>query len=282
MNELMMLTKRHIKTYLRDKTSVFFSFLSILILLGIYLLFLGRMFASIPGLNEMQQSRFIVGFIMGGVLVVGTITLSLGVLGTYVSDLEFKRINGFLVTPVSRQKLTLSYYIATVIVTVALSIMMFMLAFLYLGLTAGVWYSALLIIKAVGLLTLFCLISIPIIIIIMTFVKSNAAFGTVASLVGTLIGFISGIYVPLTMLDNFTQSVATLLPFSHMTMHLKKLLIGNEILSIIPAEHMEGLGIMSLKIFGLEINTYLLFTIFTVLSLALLLISYYRMNKKAK
>ncbi len=282
MSELMTLTKRHIKTFLRDKVSVFFSFLSIIILLAIYLLFLGKVFSAIPGIDAAQQGRFTIGYIMGGVLVVGTLTLSLGVLGVYVTDLESKKINGFLVTPVSRQKLTLSYYIATVVVTLVLTIIMFLLASLYLGLNSGVWFNLMLVLQAIAVLTLFCFISVSLNMVIMTFVKSSNAFGTVSSLVGTLIGFISGIYIPLTMLDDFTQTIASILPFSHMTMYLKKLLIGNDILSKIPAKDIEGMGIVNLKLFGLEINDYLLFAIFTVISIGILTISFYRMNKKAR
>ena len=40
MNDILVLTKRNIKIYLRDKAAVFFSFLSIIILLALYFLFL--------------------------------------------------------------------------------------------------------------------------------------------------------------------------------------------------------------------------------------------------
>ena len=46
MYSLISMTKRHILIFLRDKTAVFFSFLSVLILLTLYFLFIGRQFTS--------------------------------------------------------------------------------------------------------------------------------------------------------------------------------------------------------------------------------------------
>lgn len=282
MKELTALTKRHTKNYLRDKISVFFSFLSILILLAIYLLFLGQVFAAIPFLSDSEQARFTIGYIMGGVLVVATLTLSLGIIGTYVNDLESKRINSFLVTPIHRRKLIISYYITATLITVFLTLIMFMLSFLYLGLVLGVWYNLLLIMRIVGIIILYVCISTPIIVFLVTFIKSNSAFATLSTIIGTLIGFISGIYIPITVLGSFTKFISTLLPFSHMTMHLRKVLIGNDILKNIPGEYLTEMGIVDLPIFGVNVNIYVLFAIFIACSAGLLLLAYHVTNRKSK
>lgn len=282
MAEFVSLVTRHIKVYLRDKTSVLFSFLSIIILLAIYVLFLGAQFDNIIGFTKIQKEVFKMGFIFAGVLVVGTITLSLGVIGTYVADMELKRLDGFLVSPLKRSKLIFSYFVATVLVTFVLCLIMFLLATLYLGITSGYWYSIKTILNVVLILLLFVCISSPILILMVSFIKSMNAFGGLTSIVGTLIGFISGIYIPLAMLDNFTRTLASILPFSHMSIYLKRLLIGNEILDLMPIKAQESASVSYITVAGLELNIYVIFAIYAVISLGLLTLAYFRMTKKAK
>lgn len=280
--KLWTLTKRHIKTYLRDKVSVFFSLLSVIILLAIYLLFLGKMFGDLEGLSKIDASRFTNGYIMGGVLVVSTITLSLGVLGVYVTDIEKNKMNGFLVSPVKRQTLTISYYLATVIVTFLLTTLMFILSFLYLGITGHYWYSIVTILQSIGVIAIYSLISISLMVFAVSYVKTSNAFGALSSIVGTLIGFIAGIYIPLSVFDVVTKTVASLMPFSHMTIFFRRLLIGSDLLDKIPQEAIKESGIEYLKFAGINLNIYVILSIFVGISMLFLVFSYLRMNKKSK
>ncbi len=280
MKQLIMLTKRNMLNYFKDKQSVFFSFLSVIILLVIYLLFLKNMFGELPGLTAQQESRFFVGYIIGGVLVVATLSLSLGVIGNLVSDFETKKINGILVTPVSRYKLTLSYFISTVLITTLFTIAMFVIVVFYLGITSGYWYSFDKILSTCALLVLYVIISSSLMVMVVSFIKSINAFGAVSSIVGTLVGFVSGIYIPLTMLDAFTKTIASLIPFSHMTLFLRKVLIGDEIFGMLPDEAIQGAGLAPIKIFGADLHVSIIFSVAFVLSLVLILIAYIRINRK--
>lgn len=282
MNDIITLLKRHIKNYLRDKASVFFSFLSVIILLAIYMLFLGKQFSDLPMLTSIQKAYFSLGYIMGGVLVVNTVTLSLGVIGTYVIDIEQKKIDGFFVTPLKRYKYIVSYYIATTLVTLVFSLLMLFAVVVYLGLTTTVWYPLTSILSFALIVTLYVFISSPIMIFIASFLKSNNALGAVASIVGTAIGFISGIYIPLTMLDSVTQSIAALLPFSHMTVYLRKILIGNDIIALLPEEAINGFALIDLKLFNYSIPTGVALALSTALAFALLIVAYFKVNKKHK
>ena len=281
MSEILTLTKRNIKNYYRDKTAVFFSFLSVIILLGVYILFLGNMYNDITFSTEILKTRFMIGYIMGGVLVVNTLTLSLGVIGTYVNDLETKKINGFLVTPIKRWKIIVSYYLSTFILTLILTLFMFLLVVLYLGIN-GYWYSFVNILEAIFTICLYVFISVPLVVMLVSFISSNNAFGALSSIVGTLIGFISGIYIPLSILDPVTNSLAAILPFSHMTIYLRRLLIGSDIINSLSADVMHSTSLNYIKFFGININIFLLFGIFLLLSFGFIVIAYIKMNKKAK
>ena len=282
MTEFASLTKRHIKIFLRDKVSVFFSFLSVIILLFVYLIFLGKMFGNMEGLSEAQNSLFSLGYIIGGVLVVSSLTLPLGVIGTFVTDLETRRINGFLVTPIKRYKLILSYYAATALITIFFVLIELVMACLYIGLSTGIWQSFINYLAMGGVAIVYVLISSPIVVFLVSFIKSSNSFGALSSIIGTLIGFISGIYIPLYVLDSFTRSLASLLPFSHMTIFLRRLLIGENLLSTMPTEALEQAGVQYLQIFGLEVNIFIVLSVFLVVSVSLLAGAYHNMNKKAK
>ncbi|MDD2445946.1 MAG: ABC transporter permease [Clostridia bacterium] len=282
MYELSTLVNRHIKNFLRDKMSVFFSFLSIIILLGIYLLFLGSFYSELSILTGVENTIFILGYIMGGVIVIGTITLSLGVIGSYVSDLESKRINGFLVSPIKRSTLTLSYYLSTVILTLFLTLIMFFLMFFYLGISLGYWYPPMLVLSAILTITVYVFISTSLVVFLATLIKSNNAFGGISAIIGTVIGFVGGIYIPISMLSSFMVSFAGLLPFSYMTIFLRKMLIGNELLLKVPNEALVGMGLIDLNPFNLNLSMYWILGIFIALSFALLMLTYFRVNKKTK
>lgn len=281
MKDIFRLSFRHIKNFYRDKVSVFFSFLSIIIMLLIYILFLGKLYDSIPFPTQLLKTRFMIGYIMGGVLVVNTLTLSLGVIGTYVDDIATKRIESLLVSPVKRYKITLSYFFSTFFLTLILTMVMFFLAMLYLGFS-GYWYGFGQVMSILGLIVLYVFISTPLTLLLVSFVTTMNAFGAVSTVVGTLIGFFSGIYVPLSIMGDAIKGIATVLPFSHMTIHLRRILIGKDILSVMPAETIEESSLGYLGIFGLEVNIYILLAIFLAVSLLLLLLSYLRMNKKTK
>jgi multidrug/hemolysin transport system permease protein len=250
-------------------------------MLLIYLLFLGNLYDNVPFPTEIEKTRFIVGYIMGGVLVVSTLTLSLGVIGTYISDISSRRIDALLASPVKRYKITLSYFISTFVLTLVLTVAMFFLVMLYLGFS-GYWFTFAEVMLILGTILLYMFISTPLILLIASFINSMNAFGAVSTIVGTLIGFLCGIYIPLAMLGDFIKSVATVLPFSHMTIHLRRILIGEDILALMPEEAIKSNSLDYLSVFGLEINIYLLLAIFLALSLLFLFFSYLRMNKKTK
>ena len=106
MDSLLRLTIRDARVYLRDRTSVFFSLLSVLIIVGMYALFLGdstvrsienNLGGSVEGVHWMVDA-----WIMAGILAVSSMTVTLGALGVLVDDESRKRLGAFLVAPVKQ------------------------------------------------------------------------------------------------------------------------------------------------------------------------------------
>ena len=100
MREIKAMTKRNLLIYFRNKSAVFFSILSALILLAIMVVFLGE--SSSEGLldalnqygtgtaeeNAKNASWLVQLWIMGGILGINSVTVSLTAIGSMVEDEE--------------------------------------------------------------------------------------------------------------------------------------------------------------------------------------------------
>lgn len=218
MDMIWKLSMRNIKVYVRDRMSVFFSFLSVMIVIGLYALFLGKVqvdnIKSMVG--DIEGARFLVdSWIMSGLLAINAVTVTLGVLGTMVYDIEYKRFPDFIVAPVSRTSVVLSYLVSAWIIGFVFSLIALVASELYILSGGGELLSPIKMLEIVGLLTLAVISSSSIMFLIASFLKSGSAFGTLSTLLGTLIGFITGVYVPLGILPEAVQKFVVLVPFSH-------------------------------------------------------------------
>ena len=291
MYELQSLVKRHMLRFLRDKTAVFFSFLSIIILLALYFLFIGKSYTSgtdLSVLSDTTQTYVIAGIMMGGILVINTISLSLGMMGNIIMDLEQRKLDAFLVTPVKRYKIILSYYLSSIIVTATLTLVMWILTILYVGIAANHWYSLSIIINVSLYLILFTFISATLMIYLTTLLKSVNAFGTLSGIIGTFIGFVSGIYMPLISLGKTTTYIASVIPFTHMAIILKQMLLKEPMELMIeegvPLNVMEQLyvvyGTTEIGVLGNTVSMTIIMIASLGLAFALLYFAYRNMTKK--
>lgn len=298
MNDLLALVKRNILVFLRDKTAVFFSFLSIIILLSLYFLFLGKLYTqSLDGISDNLKTYLSTSQMMGGILVINTLSLSLGMMGNLVNDLETQKINAFLVTPVKRSKIIIGYYISSFIVTTILSILIWFATILYVGLSSGFWYSISTILFVLLLLILFTLISSSVMVLLTSFLKSNNAFGTVSGILGTFVGFIAGIYMPLANFGKGMKYTASLLPFTHMTILLKGILLKEPYLLLekellknvsqtevtqIMSELKTAYGTAEIGIFGIDIPLVYILIIFGLIGVGLIVLAFKNIKNNIK
>ena len=284
MYDLMSLVKRNTLTFIRDKAAVFFSFLSVIILLALYFLFIGRQYTSgLDMIDDNMKTFLSISVIMGGVLVINTVSLALGIMGNIITDLQYKKLDAFLVTPVKRYKIILSYYLTAIMITSILTLLMWLLTVLYVGISSGYWYSFLTILKVSGLLVFYTFISATLMIFLTTILKSVNAFGALSGILGTFIGFMSGIYMPLSVLGKSMVYVASLVPFTHMTILLKQILL-KEPYALLPGEAVEGISIFygtnEVGILGQSVGMIWIMIATLLLSFLLLYFAYRNMSKK--
>jgi multidrug/hemolysin transport system permease protein len=283
--------------FLRDKTAVFFSFLSIIILLVLYFAFLGENFVSElrdPAYANLIDPKLIdyikISNMMGGILVINTVSLSFGIMGNIITDLEQRSLDAYLVTPVKRYKIIFSYYASSIIVTTFFTVVMWLFTIIYVGLLSGYWFPISVIFYAMALLIFFTFISASLMIYLVTLLKSVNAFGTLSGVLGTVIGFTCGIYMPLVILTPAIQSVASAIPFTHMTILLKNELL-EEPMRLLTAslgtdEAVNQLkpyfGMNEIGLFGNDVNMFWLMVASAVIADILLYLGYRNMSKKIK
>lgn len=297
MYEFNSLVKRHMLKFLRDKTAIFFSFLSVIILLVLYFAFIGENFVSElrdPAYASMLDPGLIdylkISNMMGGILVINTISLSLGIMGNIITDLEKRSLDAYLVTPVKRYKIVFSYYVSSIIVTTFFTIVMWGFTIIYTGLQSGYWFPVSVIVYTAGLLIFFTFISASLMIYLVTLLKSVNAFGTLSGILGTLIGFMCGIYMPLVLFSKTVQNVASVIPFTQMTILLKNVLLKEpmRLLTVSfgsdeAAQQMKPyFGMSEIGLFGADVSMIWLMIGSCLIAGLLLYLGYRNMIKKIK
>jgi multidrug/hemolysin transport system permease protein len=218
MQTLAILVARNIKLYLRDRLSVFFSFLSALIIIMLYALFLrNNLVHSIA--QESGSAKFaswlVDSWLMAGIIVVNSINVSLGVLGLMISDKTGNRLRSFLIAPVSRGTIVSGYLVAAWVIGSILTILTFIVGEIYIKLNGGELLSVVGMLQVIGLIILNVFSSTSIIFCAVALMKTEGAFQTFSTIMGTVIGFIMGIYVPIGVLSESIQTFTKLFPATY-------------------------------------------------------------------
>ncbi|MFW5794425.1 MAG: ABC transporter permease [Bacillota bacterium] len=222
---LFSLVIRNLKKYLRDKAAVFFSFLSVIIILLLYILFLGKMqidnltslLGDINGLGWLVSS-----WIMAGILMVSTVTVPLGAIGGLIDDRNDQILDDFYVSPISKNKLALSYLISAWVIGFILVFVNLIIGQIYVVSQGGEFLNIFAFIKIIGLMILSIMTFSSFFFYISIFIKTRNAYGTLSTIVGTFIGFLGGIYIPIGVLSTPVQNVMNVLPTAHAVTIIRK------------------------------------------------------------
>ncbi|HEY4696124.1 MAG TPA: ABC transporter permease [Candidatus Hydromicrobium sp.] len=216
MTVIINLIKRNLKLFFRDRTSVFFSLLAIFIIIGLYVLFLGNMMVN--NLKDLlgNDARFIINsWVMAGILSVTSITTTMGAFGIMVEDKTKKISKDFLSAPFKRSQLAGGYIISSFIIGVIMSIVALIIAEVYILANGGSLLGFMLLLKLFGAMLLSVFAGSAMVFFIVTFFKSSNAYATASTIIGTLIGFLTGIYIPIGSFPSTVQTVIKIFPMSH-------------------------------------------------------------------
>lgn len=235
MEALWSLVSRHNKVFMRNRMLVFFSLLSVLIVITLYAIFLQK--TQLDAIEQVvpvtDAIRIMVNeWMVAGLLSIIAVTTTLATFGIYVRDLETKATADFLTTAVSRTKIQLSYVLSALVIGFGMSVIAFIFCEIFLVWSGAEVLSLSKILKVLGIILLSVILSSTINLFLVLFVKTETTFSTLNTIVGTVIGFLCGVYVPIGALPSYVQSIIHFFPVSHTTVLLRQTFMSDSITTV--------------------------------------------------
>lgn len=228
MREIYYLTKRNMLLFLRDKAAVFFSILSMLIVLALMVIFLGNMncenvvdaLAENGGIrdtaaDEKNAEYLIKVWTLAGILLTNAVTVTLTVMGTMVQDETRNKLVSFYAAPVRRIRLALGYILSSWLVGICMCVLTLVAGEAYMGLSGFPLFSASDCIALFMMIVLNTFVWAAFAYLLALFIHSESAWSGVLTIVGTLVGFVGAIYLPMSMLPKGVANVLKHLPVLH-------------------------------------------------------------------
>ena len=217
---LMRLTERNIKVFIKDKANVVFSMLAPLIVLALYVLFIGRMQSDgiIASLAEYGVSAddavraFSDSWMLSGVMATSCITVPLCACGTMVYDKNRGVSSDFAASPIPAWLPSAAYFLSVVAAGLIICIIVLGVCFAWLGVSGSWLLSAGDVFACIGLTFLSVLSSSTLLVFLIGFLKSEGAFTGINVIIGTVTGFLTGAYIPV---SNFPAAVQYVTLFVH-------------------------------------------------------------------
>lgn len=249
--QIVALVKRNFKIFFKDKGVLLPSLISPLILLFLFIAFLGNVyrdsirsvaagFEISGGLVESIAS----GWLVSSLISVCAVTIAFTANTVMVQDKVSGARNDLLVSPVSERTLALSYFLATYLVTAVMCFMALGAGFIYMAI-AGWNLSALDFLLTVADTLLLVLFGTALSSAVCHFMNSQGGVTAVEATVSAAYGFLCGAYMPLASLTKWLQNALMLLPGTYGTGLLHRHLMGGAIDAMaeegVPSAVIEGM-----------------------------------------
>lgn len=218
---------RNLRLFFRDRAGVAFSLLGALIVFVLYALFLSDLQArsiasSFPDAEMSDVRAFVDTWMFAGIIAMTSSTTSLGALGVFVDDAATGRVRDFLVSPIRQWQLVLGYLLATVVVALVMTVIVLMVSLGYLFLVDGVTIGLAEVVATLVWITLSCSAFAALWAFVASFLRTTAAFSALATVVGTLIGFLAGAFIAVGLFPSGVRDVVNALPFAQSAMLMRR------------------------------------------------------------
>lgn len=243
MRTFLALTKRHIKVFFKDKGLFFSSLITPIILLVLYSTFLAKVYKDsfVQGLGGFEiDEKLIDGTVaaqlFSSLLAVSCVTVAFCSNIIMIQDKNDGIRSDFIVSPVRKSTMGLSYFAASLLSTLIVSFTATIACFIYISIK-NCWYMSfadvMLIMVDVVLLTTF---GTALSSIVNVFLTTNGQAQAVGTIVSAGYGFLCGAYMPIKSFGDGLRNALMFLPGTYGTS-----LIRNHSLNGVFAE-MESVG----------------------------------------
>lgn len=222
------MTKRNVKIFFKDKAMFFTSLITPMILLVLYMTFLAKVYrdsfaSAVPDGFEIDKNLLngmVGGEIFSSILAVCCVTVAFCSNLLMVNDKVSGARKDLVISPTKKSVFALSYYVATLISTLIISITATAACFVYIAVQG--WYlsfaDVLLVFFDVFLLTMF---GTALSSCINVFLSTNGQASAVGTIVSAGYGFICGAYMPISSFGVGLQNFLGFLPGTYGTSLLR-------------------------------------------------------------
>lgn len=216
--------RRNLRIFFRQKSAVFFSLLGVFIVIGLYVLFLGDVWIS--SLEGVAGAKALMScWIIAGIVSITPVTTAMGAFQVMVEDRANGGARDFYASPMPRWKLLGGYMACSYLVALIMSLLSLALGEAYIVYSGGALLTLEELSRVLGIVLVSTLCSGSLVFLLVSFFSSNSAFSTASTVIGTLIGFITGIYLPVGNLPQAVQWVVKLFPVSHAGAALRQVMM---------------------------------------------------------
>lgn len=214
MNQLLTITSRNLKQYLRDKGAIFFSLLSMFIVIVLMFFFLGDanvegitgLLAQFPGRDAKQDEEnaklLVLAWTCAGMVSINAVTVTQASLSYMIKDRESGKLNSIYTAPVSRMVIAAGYVLAAWISSLIVCSLTLIITEIYCVTQGMPSYSFLSHLRLLGFIAANSFTYATLMYLMAALVKSNGAWGGLGTIIGTLVGFLGGIYFPIGQLSD--------------------------------------------------------------------------------
>ncbi|WP_102267863.1 ABC transporter permease [Massilicoli timonensis] len=224
MSAFLILVKRNIKLFFKDKGMFFTSLITPLILLVLYVTFLGNVYRDnftslLP--DTLQLSSGLIDGLVGGqlvssILAVSCVTVAFCSNFLMVQDKVSGAIKDFRIAPIKSSVLSLSYYMATLLSTLIICLIAMGICLGYLAVVG--WYLSFADVCFLFLdIVLLVLFGTALSSIINFFLSTQGQISAVGTIISAGYGFICGAYMPIYSFGETLQKIISFLPGTYGT-----------------------------------------------------------------
>lgn len=221
------LVYRGLLLFFKNKQAVIGSFIGALIMIVLYVFLLGD--SIVNSLSVLAHPRLVVdAWMLAGVIAIASASSTLGSVSLMIRDKERNVYTDFMISPISKSKIMLGYFFSTFLISLLVTLVVIVIAEIYIVVLSK---GDLLTVPQFGLLffvsllTVFC--SSAFMFFVASFFRRIDTFSTMTSVIGPLIGFLTGCYVPIGSLPDMAQTVVQYFPLTSGVVLIRQILTEN-------------------------------------------------------
>lgn len=230
---------RNFKIYIRDAGSIFFSFLSMLIVIGLMLIFLGDVTIDgvmsavnqMPGRNSENDLSVAKDIIFlwttAGILAINGATVTLAFYSNMIKDRTGNRLNSIMVMPIKRGTIVAGYIVSAWVVSALMGLFALWIIEVIGAIKGIALFSFSTHIKIILITLLNSLVYSSVMYFFASIVKTEGAWSGFGIVVGTLVGFLGGIYFPIGSLSDSVATVVKCFPVIYGTSLYRKVMMDS-------------------------------------------------------